>query len=115
MRLEKLKKHGIDQLFEAVLSLETSEECYRFFDDLCTVNELKALAQRLEVARMLKEGHTYNVIEEKTGASTATISRVKRSLHYGNDGYELVFERLKEKKGKDGDREDLNENANHGE
>lgn len=98
MRLEKLKEHGIDQLFEAVLSLKNSEECYRFFDDLCTVNELKALAQRLQVARMLKEGHTYNVIEEMTGASTATISRVKRSLHYGNDGYELVFERLGLKK-----------------
>lgn len=97
MRLEKLKEHGLDQLFNAILTLQTSEECYRFFDDLCTVNELKALAQRLQVARMLKEGHTYSVIEEKTGASTATISRVKRSLHYGNDGYELVFERLNKK------------------
>lgn len=98
MRLEKLKEYGVDQLFDAVLTLQTKEECYRFFDDLCTINELKSLSQRLEVARMLQEGQTYNQIEDTTGASTATISRVKRSLHYGNDGYELVLHRINENK-----------------
>lgn len=94
MRLEKLKEYGIDQLFEAILSLKNKEECYLFFDDLCTVNELKSLSQRLEVARMLKQGQTYNQIEDTTGASTATISRVKRCLHYGNDAYEMVLQRI---------------------
>lgn len=94
MRLEKLKEFGIDQLFDAILALETKEECYLFFDDLCTINELKSLSQRLEVARMLQEGQTYNQIEEATGASTATISRVKRCLHYGNDAYELILNRI---------------------
>jgi TrpR-related protein YerC/YecD len=97
VRLEKLKKYGIDQLFESILSLQNLDECYAFFDDLCTVNELKSLAQRLEVARMLRAGYTYNQIEESTGASTATISRVKRCLHYGNDGYQLVLDRIKDK------------------
>lgn len=94
MQLEKLKGKGIEQLFEAVLSLETMEECYRFFDDLCTVNEMQSLAQRLEVARMLRKGFTYNQIEAETGASTATISRVKRCLNYGNDGYQMALERI---------------------
>lgn len=84
----------MDQLFQAMLHLETLDECYRFFDDLCTVNELKSLAQRLEVARMLQGGFTYHQIEDETGASTATISRVKRCLHYGSDGYTLVLGRL---------------------
>ncbi|MDY0323117.1 MAG: YerC/YecD family TrpR-related protein [Candidatus Carbobacillus sp.] len=97
MRIERLKPYGIDLLFEAILSLETMEECYAFLDDLCTINELKALGQRLQVAKLLREGETYATIEAKTGASTATISRVKRSLNYGNDGYDLVFERLKRK------------------
>ncbi|MBE3595922.1 MAG: hypothetical protein IMW86_02645 [Hydrogenibacillus sp.] len=96
MRLEKLKPYGIDLLFDAILTLKTPEECYAFFDDLCTINELKAFGQRLMVAKMLREGETYAVIEAKTGASTATISRVKRSLHFGNDGYELAFNRLAE-------------------
>ncbi len=94
MPLEKLKDPLIDQLFQSVLTLNSLEECYLFFDDLCTVNELKSLAQRLEVARMLRQGHTYNQIEQETGASTATISRVKRCLNYGNDGYKLVLERI---------------------
>lgn len=94
MRLEKLKEFGIDQLFDAILSLKSREECYLFFDDLCTVNELKSLSQRLDVARMLQEGKTYNQIEETTGASTATISRVKRCLHYGNDAYQMVLDRI---------------------
>jgi TrpR-related protein YerC/YecD len=91
---KKLKTEAVDNLFDAVLSLQSREECYNFFEDLCTVNELLSLSQRFEVASMLKEHRTYLEIAEKTGASTATISRVNRSLNYGNDGYELVFSRL---------------------
>ena len=91
---KKLKNYAVDHLFEAVLSLETKEECYNFFEDLCTVNELLSLSQRFDVATMLRDKKTYLEIAEKTGASTATISRVNRSLHYGNDGYELIFQRL---------------------
>ncbi|GKH47694.1 MULTISPECIES: YerC/YecD family TrpR-related protein [Anaerotruncus] len=92
----KLKDMNVDYLFKAILSLETMDECYNFFDDLCTVPELKALSQRLEVARMLSEGRVYSDIVAKTGASTATISRVNRSLNYGSDGYKVVFERVKD-------------------
>ena len=92
----KLKDMNVDYLFKAILSLETMDECYNFFDDLCTVPELKALSQRLEVARMLSEGRVYSDIVDKTGASTATISRVNRSLNYGSDGYKVVFERVKD-------------------
>lgn len=91
---KKLKTNAVDQLFEAILSLETKEECYAFFEDLCTVNELLSLSQRFEVAAMLRSHKTYLEIAEKTGASTATISRVNRSLNYGNDGYNMLFERL---------------------
>lgn len=91
----KLKEPLIDKLFEAVLSLKDADECYRFFEDVCTVSELKSLAQRLEVAKMLQANKTYGEIAESTGASTATISRVKRALNYGADGYKLVFDRLK--------------------
>lgn len=91
---KKLKTESVDYLFQAVLSLESVEECYTFFEDVCTVNELLSLSQRLEVAKMLREKKTYLDIADKTGASTATISRVNRSLNYGNDGYDLVFERL---------------------
>ncbi|WP_438431402.1 YerC/YecD family TrpR-related protein [Gorillibacterium sp. sgz500922] len=94
MQLKKLNDKSIDQLFEAILTLKDMEECYTFFDDLCTVNEIESLAQRLEVARMLRKGNTYNQIEAETGASTATISRVKRCLNYGNDGYKMALERL---------------------
>ena len=94
MQLDKLKGKELEQLFEAILSLKSMEECYIFFDDLCTVNEMKSMAQRLEVARMLRDGFTYNQIEEETGASTATISRVKRCLNYGNDGYQLALDRV---------------------
>ena len=94
MQLDKLRDRAVDQLFEAMLKLETMEECYLFFDDLCTVGEVQSLAQRLEVARMLKGGLTYSHIEGETGASTATISRVKRCLNYGSDGYRLVLDRL---------------------
>ena len=93
----KLKDMNVDYLFKAILSLETMDECYNFFDDLCTVPELKALSQRLEVARMLSEGRVYSDIVAKTGASTATISRVNRSLNYGADGYTTVLPRVKEK------------------
>lgn len=95
---KKIKTEAVDHLFEAVLSLESKEECYAFFDDLCTVNELLSMSQRYEVAAMLKNGRTYLDIAEKTGASTATISRVNRSLNYGNDGYEMVFARVKQEK-----------------
>ena len=88
--VKQLKSEPVDHLFEAILTLKSKEECYSFFEDLCTVNE------RFEVAAMLKEHKTYLEIAEKTGASTATISRVNRSLTYGNDGYEMVFSRMKE-------------------
>lgn len=91
---KKIQTSAVDHLFEAILSLENKEECYSFFEDLCTVNELLSLSQRYEVASMLRDHKTYLEIAEKTGASTATISRVNRSLNYGNDGYELVFNRL---------------------
>ena len=90
----KLKTPAVEQLFDAILSLENKEECAAFFEDLCTINELLSLSQRFEVAKMLREKKTYLDIAEKTGASTATISRVNRSLNYGSDGYEKVFERL---------------------
>lgn len=91
----KLKDEHLDYLFKAILTLETVDECYDFFEDLCTVLELKALSQRLQVAKMLSEHHVYNDIVSVTGASTATISRVNRTLNYGSDGYSVVFERLK--------------------
>ncbi|WP_210367255.1 YerC/YecD family TrpR-related protein [Bacillus sp. REN3] len=96
MQIDKLRGKELDQLFKAILSLKDLDEAYRFFDDLATVNEIQSLAQRLEVARMLREGKTYHKIETETGASTATISRVKRSLNYGNDAYEMALDRLKE-------------------
>ena len=94
----KVKSDSVDFLFRSILKLKTVEECYDFFEDLCTVLELKALSQRLQVAKMLSEHHVYNDIVSATGASTATISRVNRSLNYGCDGYDIVFKRMKEKK-----------------
>ena len=91
---KKIKTEAVDHLFEAVLTLKSPEECYAFFEDMCTVNELLSLSQRYEVAKMLREKKTYLDIAERTGASTATISRVNRSLNYGNDGYDMVFKRL---------------------
>lgn len=91
---KKLKTEAVDQLFDAILCLENRDECYSFFEDLCTVNELLSLSQRFEVASMLRNQNTYLEIADKTGASTATISRVNRSLNYGNDGYDMIFERL---------------------
>lgn len=96
---KKIKTDAVEHLIEAVLCLKTNEECSNFLEDLCTVNELLSLSQRFEVATMLHEHKTYLEIAQKTGASTATISRVKRSLDYGNDGYELIFERLADKNG----------------
>ena len=90
----KLRDELSEQLCEAVLKLTTVEECYQFFEDICTVSELKALSQRLEVARMLDAKHTYDDIVARTGASTATISRVKRCLNYGADGYKIILGRL---------------------
>jgi len=91
---ERIRDTLTDSLFEAILLLKTKEECYSFFEDLATVAEIKALAQRLEVARMLEEDVTYSRIAEITGASSATISRVKRCLNYGADGYKMVLERM---------------------
>lgn len=91
---KNLKTEAVDQLFDAILCLQSREECYSFFEDVCTINELMSFAQRFEVAKMLREQRTYLDIAEQTGASTATISRVNRSLNYGNDGYDLVFSRL---------------------
>lgn len=91
----------VDSLFDAILSLENKEECFRFFEDLATIGEIKSLAQRWEVAKMLAQDETYSKIVEVTGASTATISRVKRCLFYGADGYKLALEKM-ESKEKDG-------------
>lgn len=91
---KKLRTEAVDHLFQAILALESVEECYSFFEDVCTVNELLSFSQRYEVAKMLREKKTYLEIAEKTGASTATISRVNRSLNYGSDGYDMIFARL---------------------
>ena len=93
---KKLRTEAVDHLFDAILSLQNKEECYTVFEDVCTVNELLSLSQRFEVAKMLRDQKTYLDIAEKTGASTATISRVNRSLNYGNDGYDMVFSRLQD-------------------
>ena len=93
---KKIKTEAVDHLLDAILTLKDRNECYTFFEDICTVNELLSLSQRFEVAYMLRKQKTYLDIAEKTGASTATISRVNRSLNYGNDGYDMVFERINE-------------------
>ena len=93
---KQIRTEATDLLFDAILSLKDKAECYTFFEDICTINELMSLSQRLEVAKMLREQKTYLESAEKTGASTATISRVNRSLNYGNDGYDMVFERIGE-------------------
>jgi len=97
VQIDKLRGKQLDQLFDAILSLQNREECYRFFDDLATMSEVHALSQRLQVAKMLMEGHTYNNIEKETNASTATISRVRRCINFGSDGYKMVLERIKDK------------------
>ncbi len=95
---KQIRNENMDHLMDGILSLNNREECYSFFEDLCTVNELQSLCQRFEVAGMLREEKTYLDIAEQTGASTATISRVNRSLNYGNDGYDMVMNRLIPKK-----------------
>lgn len=97
----KLQDDNLDFLFKAVLALENAEECYDFFEDLCTVQELKAISQRIVVAKMLSDNCVYTDIVNATGASTATISRVNRSLQYGCDGYDRIFERIKEQENND--------------
>ena len=94
---EKLRDHLHDQLFRAILELKSVDECYEFFEDLCTIQEMKAISARLEVARMLKAGDIYEDNVKKTGASTATISRIKRCLVYGSGGYEKILSRMAEK------------------
>ena len=101
----KLKRDDIDQLFDAVLTLEDREDCYRFFEDICTINEIHAIAQRLQVAKLLSKKKTYSEIESITSASTATISRINKCLLYGADGYKRVLARLK------GDEEEKAEDA----
>lgn len=95
---KKIHTDAVDFLFDAILTLKNREECYIFFEDVCTVNEILSLSQRFEVAHMLRREKTYLEIAEKTGASTATISRVNRSLNYGNDGYDMTFARMEENK-----------------
>ena len=94
---KNIRRTEVDHLFEAILTLKDKEECYTFFEDVCTINELLSISQRYEVAKLLREGQTYLDISNATVASTATISRVNRSLNYGNDGYDLVLERVHEK------------------
>ncbi len=91
---DKIKDKNVDFMFEAILSLQTMEECYAFFEDLCTVPEIKAMSQRIVVAKMLRDKKVYSDIVAQTGASTATISRVNRSLQYGCNGYEEIFKRI---------------------
>ncbi|UJL47252.1 YerC/YecD family TrpR-related protein [Virgibacillus natechei] len=98
MQIDKLRGEQLDQLFDAILSLKDREECYQFFDDIATMSEVHSISQRLQVAKMLTEGYTYTVIENETNASTATISRVRRALNYGSDGYQIVLDRILEDK-----------------
>ena len=95
---KNIRTKEVDHLFDAILTLKNKEECYTFFEDVCTINELLSISQRFEVALMLRQGRTYLDISEDTGASTATISRVNRSLNYGNDGYDMALDRMKGKK-----------------
>jgi len=96
LQIDKLRGEQLDLLFDAILSLKDREECYQFFDDLATMSEVQSFAQRLQVAKMLLEGSTYSSIETDTNASTATISRVRRCINFGSDGYKLVVDRLRE-------------------
>ena len=94
---KKIRTPAVETLFEAIIQLKSVDECFDFFEDLATINEILSLSQRFEVARMLRQHKTYLEIAEKTGASTATISRVNRSLNYGNDGFDLAIQRIQEK------------------
>ncbi len=93
----KFQTEDIDELFDGILTLKDREDCYRFFEDICTINEIHAISQRLQVAKLLSKKKTYSEIEEATKASTATISRINKCLVYGADGYRRVLERLEEK------------------
>ena len=93
----KFKSDELDELFDGILTLKDREDCYRFFEDICTVNEIHAIAQRLQVAKLLYQKKTYSEIEKKTKASTATISRINKCIAYGADGYKRVLERLNDK------------------
>ncbi len=95
--IKKIDNELLDKLYEAVISIDNKEDCKNFFLDLCTINELKSMSQRLQVAKMLKDDVVYQKIADETGASTATISRVSRCLNYGNNGYSLVLEKLENK------------------
>lgn len=90
----KFKRADIDELFQAILLLKDEEDCYRFFEDICTINEIHAIAQRLQVAKLLSEKRTYSEIEDMTNASTATISRINKCLIYGADGYQRILKRM---------------------
>ena len=92
----KLKDQAMDELFQSILTLQNIEECYAYFEDLCTIKELREMAQRFQVAKMLAQGRIYSDIAKETGASTATISRVNKCLTYGTDGYQMVLERTRE-------------------
>ena len=92
--MERHHQKNIDRLFEAILSLKSMEECYEFFEDACTIKELQEISQRFEVAEQLWDGKSYNEVNQKTGASTATICRVKKCLMYGNSGYRLALDRI---------------------
>ena len=96
--MDKPRNESTDLLFESILTLKSVDECYSFFEDICTIKEIQSIAQRVVVAKMLTEGSVYSDIVEATGASTATISRVNRSLNYGSDGYKIAFKRLEEQK-----------------
>lgn len=98
MQINKIKGRQTDQLFEAILSLRNLDDCYQFFDDLCTISEVQSLAQRLDVAFMLQDQKTYDSIQKETGASTATISRVRRCVDYGSGGYEKVLQNIRSSK-----------------
>ena len=98
---KKIRTPQTERVFKAILQLKTIDECCDFFEDICTVNEVMSIAQRFEVAEMLRDNKTYMQIPEKTGESTATISRVNRSLNYGSDGYDLVMNRMKEEEQED--------------
>ena len=95
--MTKLHNPLTDRLFKAILNLETIDDCYAFFEDICTIKEITDISQRLDVAVMLKQGKSYQEVSKATGASTATISRVNRSLQYGSNGYEVLFQRIEEK------------------
>ena len=94
----RFKNDETDRLFDAILKLEDREECYRLFEDLCTIKEIRSMAQRFQVAYLLSEEKNYSEIEKITGASTATISRINKCLGYGADGYRLILDRMKEEK-----------------